>query len=213
MFYIYHYIDPRDNLPFYVGKGTNERLFDHLYETEFNTENRHKFYRIQYLKSNGLEPVIKKVIENIKDENVAYELETKEILKYGRIGFEEYGILTNVCLGSRPLSPKGKIKSESHRKKLSESHKGKIVSDSTRKKNSEITKERIIKGEFGHNRPHTEEAKIKTSFTKKSQEMKWYNNGEKSILLGKDAIIPEGYIKGRLVGKRGKYNKEKNDNK
>ena len=47
MFYIYHYIDPRDNLPFYVGKGSDNRMYDHLYETESNTENRHKFYRIQ----------------------------------------------------------------------------------------------------------------------------------------------------------------------
>lgn len=213
MFYIYHYIDPRDNLPFYVGKGTNERLFDHLSETESNTENRHKFYRIQYLKNNGLDPIILKVIENIENEVLAYEIETKEILKYGRIGFEDNGILTNVCLGSKPPSPKGKVKSELHRQRLSKSHIGKIVTPSTRKKNSEITIERIAKGEFGHNIPHTEDSKIKTSITKKSQEMKWYNNGEKSILAGKEAIIPEGYVKGRLVGKRGKYNKVKNDNK
>lgn len=211
MFYIYHYIDPRDNLPFYIGKGINGRLYDHLHETESNTENRHKFYRIQYLKNIGLEPIVQKVIENIEDESAAYELETQEILKYGRIGFESYGILTNVCLGSKPPSPKGKIKSELHRQRLSESRKGWSASDETKKKNSEITKERISKGEFGHNIPHTEEAKIKTSITKKSQEMKWYNNGEKSILVRKDAIIPEGYKKGRLVGKRGKYNKVKND--
>jgi hypothetical protein len=213
MYYIYYYIDPRDNLPFYVGKGINDRLFDHLYETEFNTENRHKFYRIQYLKNNGLAPIIKKVIENIEDEFLAYELETKEILKYGRIGYESYGILTNVCLGSKPPSPKGRIKSQIHRQRLSESHTGKIVSESTKRKNSDITKERIARGEFGHNTPHTEYSKIKTSITKRSQELKWYNNGEKSILTGKDAIIPEGYIKGRLVGKRGKYNKGKHDKK
>lgn len=213
MYYIYHYIDPRNNLPFYVGKGLNGRLYDHLTETEENTNNRHKFYKIQYLRKIGLNPIIQKVIENIEDENLAYELETKEILKYGRIGFEEFGILTNVCLGSRPPSQKGKTKTEIHRKRLSESHIGKIVSDETKLKNSEITKIRIANGEFGHNIPHKEESKIKTSITKKSQEMKWFNNGEKSILIGKDAIIPEGYVRGRLVGKRGKYNKGKNDNK
>lgn len=207
MYYIYYYIDPRDNLPFYVGKGINERLFDHLFETESTTENRHKFYRIQYLRNIGLEPIIKKVIENISDEILAYEIETQEILKYGRIGFEENGILTNVCLGSRPPSPKGKIKSKEHRERLSESRKGKKVSESTRIKQSEITKKRIEAGQFGHNKPHTEESKIKTSNTKKLQEKKWYNNSEKSILVGKDAIIPEGFVLGRFVGKRGKYNK------
>jgi len=196
-----------------VGKGANNRIYDHLYETETNTENRHKFYRIQFLKNNGLEPIIKKVIENIEDEILAYELETREILKYGRIGFESYGILTNVCLGGIPPSPKGKVKSELHRQRLSESRTGWKATDVTKKKNSEITKERIAKGEFGHHRPHTELSKIKNSNTKKSQQLKWYNNGEKSILVEKDANIPEGYRKGRLVGKRGKYNKVKNDNK
>jgi len=211
MYYIYHYIDPRTNLPFYVGKGTGERLYDHLYETEDNNENRHKFYKIQFLKNNGLEPIIVKVIENITDKDLAYKLETEEIIKYGRIGFEEGGILTNICLGSHPPSPRGKVKSAIHRQRLSESHMGKIVKESTRQKNSEVTKERIAKGTFGHNIPHSEESKLKTSLTKKLQKNSWYNNGEKSILVGENSIIPNGFVKGRLVGKRGEYNKGKNN--
>jgi len=211
MYYIYHYIDPRDNLPFYVGKGSDNRMYDHLYETESNTENRHKFYRIQYLRNIGLEPIIIKVLEDIQDENTAYDLEDIEILKYGRIGFEENGILTNICIAGRPPSPRGKIKSQVHRQRLSESHMGKIVSDSTRKKNSIITKDRISKGEFGHNIPHTEESKLKTSETKKNQSCHWYNNGERSVLVSEYVTIPDGFTKGRLVGKRGKYNKGKKD--
>ena len=211
MFYIYHYIDPRDNLPFYVGKGSDNRMYDHLYETESNTENRHKFYRIQSLRNIGLQPIITKILEDIVDENTAYDLEDIEILKYGRIGFEENGILTNICIGKRPPSPKGKIKSRVHRQRLSESHMGKKVSDSTRKKNSIITKDRINKGEFGHNVPHTKETKLKTSKTKKDQNCHWYNNGERSILVSEYVTIPEGFVKGRLVGKRGKYNKGKKD--
>ena len=211
MYYIYHYIDPRDNLPFYVGKGTNNRIYDHLYETESKTENRHKFYRIQFLKNNGLEPIIKKVIENIEDEILAYELETKEIIKYGRIGFEPHGILTNVCLGGNPPSPKGKVKSELHRQRLSESRMGRKASGVTKKKNSEITKERIEKGVFGHNTPHTEESKLKTSMTKKLQKNSWYNNGEKSILVGKNDTIPDGFTKGRLSIKHKEHKGRSND--
>ena len=211
MFYIYHYIDPRDNLPFYVGKGSGNRMLDHLYETESNTENRHKFYRIQYLKNAGLLPIITKIRENITNEGDAYNIETEEILKYGRIGYEKDGILTNVCLGSRPPSPKGKVKSTLHRQRLSKSHTGKIVSDATRKKNSDITKTRILSGEFGHNTPHTQSAKDKTSETKQAQALSWYNNGERSQLFGINDTIPIEFRKGRIVGKRGKYNKDPKD--
>lgn len=31
-YYVYLYIDPRDQRPFYVGKGKNERAFSHLSE-------------------------------------------------------------------------------------------------------------------------------------------------------------------------------------
>jgi hypothetical protein len=207
MYYIYHYVDPRTNLPFYVGKGQGDRCYDHLHETEENTENRHKFYKIQFLKNSGYDIVIIKVIENIEDEIVAYNLETEEILKYGRIGFEENGILTNICLGQKPPSPKGKIKSEEHRRHLSESHKGKKVSDITKKKNSEITKKRLENKEFGHNIPHSAETKRKISDSKKNKKEHWYNNGITSIKVGENNI-PDGFIKGRLVGKRGKYNKD-----
>jgi hypothetical protein len=208
MYYIYHYIDPRTDLPFYVGKGTGNRLFDHLTETEETTENRHKFYKIQYLRNIGLDPIVKKIFENIEEEVIAYEIESNEILKYGRIGYEDNGILTNICIGNYPPNHTGKSKSLEHREKLSKSRIGKIASDSTKKKNSEITQSRIRDGTFGHNVPHTQESKLKTSITKKSQELKWYNNGEKSKLFSINDFIPENFIPGRVDGKRGP-NKEK----
>ena len=134
MYYIYHYIDPRDNLPFYVGKGKDNRCFDHLNETEEKTLNRHKFYRIQFLIQNNMHPIIKKVIDNIADEEEAYRLETVEILKYGRIGFEENGILTNICLYNKPPSWKNRVKTKEHRKNLSKSHLGKTMSAETKRK-------------------------------------------------------------------------------
>src|SRR5574344_2263819 len=30
-FYVYMLIDPRNNRPFYIGKGVNNRIFDHLH--------------------------------------------------------------------------------------------------------------------------------------------------------------------------------------
>ena len=34
--YVYLYIDPRDNTVFYIGKGQNNRVFDHLKDKNEN---------------------------------------------------------------------------------------------------------------------------------------------------------------------------------
>jgi hypothetical protein len=41
-YYVYQYIDPRNNLPFYIGKGKGKRYQTHLFETADNTENLKK---------------------------------------------------------------------------------------------------------------------------------------------------------------------------
>jgi hypothetical protein len=166
MYYVYQIIDPRDGLPFYVGKGSGDRCMDHLRESEDRTTNRHKFYRIQYLLSNGLQPIIEKVIENIQSEDEAYLLESDLIKKYGRIGYEDGGILTNICLDARPPSPKGKVKSETHRQRLSESHKGKVMSDITKARilNTKTQNDTFISGMTG--KTHSKETKEKISKAK-----------------------------------------------
>jgi len=102
MYYIYEYVDPRNNLPFYIGKGSNQRKLDHLKETIETTDNRKKFFKIEKIKSLGLSPIINIIVDNIEDENKAYQLEDEFILKYGREGFEKDGILTNICLNNKP---------------------------------------------------------------------------------------------------------------
>jgi hypothetical protein len=166
MYYIYHYIDPRDNLPFYIGKGTANRCFDHLTETAENTLNRHKFYRIQFLIQHNMPPIIKKVIDNIINEDDAYKLETEEILKYGRIGFEENGILTNICLDNKPPSWKNRVKSEEHRKNLSKSHLGKKLPADTKRKiiETKIKNGTLKSGMEG--KLHRNETKLKISKSK-----------------------------------------------
>ena len=132
MYYIYVYIDPRNNLPFYVGKGSGDRKFHHLNETLETTDNREKFYKIQKLKSIGLLPIIETLVDNIEDETIAYQLEDEWILKYGRKRYEKGGGLTNICLGNRPPICKGsangmhgKTRTEEEKKKVSAANKGK----------------------------------------------------------------------------------------
>ena len=105
MYYIYAYIDPRNGSPFYIGKGKNNRKSDHLREHLGKTDNVDKVKIIKELAEIGLLPSIVELENNIADENLAYNRETYYILKYGRMGFEEGGILTNKALHGHPPKP------------------------------------------------------------------------------------------------------------
>lgn len=126
MFYVYQYIDPRTMLPFYIGKGTADRKYAHLKETLQTTINKRKYYRIRAIRRAGLEPIIEE-IKSFIIESESYDYEELLIKKYGRKHYDIDGILTNICINSRPPSRKGiKCKfTDEHRKNLSESLKGK----------------------------------------------------------------------------------------
>lgn len=186
-FYVYQLIDPRTNLPFYIGKGKGTRCYDHLKETYQNTENKRKYAFIKGLRNKGLEPIVEKILDNL-DEGTAYYLEEVYIWKFGRISFDENGILTNICENNRPpnakgrklteeqkLKLKGKKISDEHKKIISKIHKGKNVSKETRLKLSKKltgqklsieTRKKMSISKFGcgnnmFNKNHTIETKKK----------------------------------------------------
>lgn len=106
MYYIYAYIDPRSNLPFYIGKGKGDRKFDHLNQKYAKKENREKSRIIQEIIDTGLRPIITELENNILDEEIAYNREDFYILQYGRKGYEPFGILTNKTInGKHPPVP------------------------------------------------------------------------------------------------------------
>jgi hypothetical protein len=106
-YYIYALIDPRTHQPFYIGKGCGARAQSHLNNTD-RSDNKYKESKIRSIRQDGLEPIIEYLLTDIGDELLAYQFETAFILKYGRKGYESYGILTNICIDSRPPSHKGK---------------------------------------------------------------------------------------------------------
>lgn len=112
-YYVYAYLDPRENgefkfgnynfknKPFYVGKGKSNRLDKHLKSIKDRnidvTNNNYKLNVINQILDNDLEPIIIKIIDDL-DEKTAYDIETLLIDMMG-FRFNKTGILTNICIG------------------------------------------------------------------------------------------------------------------
>jgi len=111
MYYVYCYIDPVTDKPFYVGKGKQNRANVHMFIPRDKTKNKNKTRfknKLDKMKEEGVEPKIIFLAQNIQDENIAYQIEESYIKQYGRKGYDENGILLNICEGSRPPNHKGK---------------------------------------------------------------------------------------------------------
>lgn len=110
-------------------------------------------------------------IEIIRDgmqEDEAYELESELIRHYGK-RIDGTGVLTNILDDARPPSPKGKVRTQSHKDALSRSHKGKTLSEETKRKILQTKRERgtLVSGMQG--KRHSEETKQKISDQKRGR--------------------------------------------
>ena len=207
MYYVYELIDPRVNLPFYVGKGKNDRVYFHLSEkSRAKSDNERKFNKIQKIRKEGYEPEIK-IVEYFENENDAYVYEEQLIKKYGRSRYDENGILTNICESSRPPKHKGRTYQEIYGDKWEEQIEKRrnlqIKSGGYGpKKHTEETKKKISEKVAGKNNPSygvpcSEERKRKISDKAKQR----YEKGFLSPSAKKWKLIsPDGqeYI---IVGK------------
>lgn len=108
-FYVYGYYDPKTNNLFYVGKGSGKRDVSHLKPSNWknpkDTTNPFFYYKIKSLMVNGERPIIKRIFENLTEDD-AYSIEHDLISEYGR-RFVNGGILFNIS-GKRGGSVEGK---------------------------------------------------------------------------------------------------------
>jgi uncharacterized protein len=88
-FYVYAYIDPRDGIVFYIGKGVDSRAINHLSD---KSESK-KMDRINAIRSEGLEPRIDIVAHQLRDDLESSRVETALIELFG------VNRLTNVVKG------------------------------------------------------------------------------------------------------------------
>lgn len=122
-FYVYVYRHPITKIPFYVGKGSGNRIWHHLSETYKNTENRKKYAVIKNLLNDNLTPIIGRYAKNLNEEE-AYKIEEYLICKWGRRDIDENGKLTNICTSNRPPNNKGKTRTVKTKRKISLANSG-----------------------------------------------------------------------------------------
>ena len=80
MYYVYRLIDPRNKLPFYIGKGKDNRMFKHEQYTKngkYPNGNKKLYERILEIKSQNLDIIYEKIFET-ENENLAYKIENEK---------------------------------------------------------------------------------------------------------------------------------------
>ena len=100
MFYVYFYIDPRTDVPFYIGKGHGNRAL--VWHTNKQVEGR-----IRILKEQELKPIIEFI--HCNDEGAALWLERVGIAGFGRKD-QRKGPLLNHTDGGEGVSGNASVK-------------------------------------------------------------------------------------------------------
>lgn len=155
-FYVYALSDPINRKPFYIGKGSGNRAYQHLNRDKVN---RRKRLIIDNLKIIGLMPIVT-IIMNDLNEKDAYSIEYLLIKnsKYYNVD------LVNVVGIKIPPSRKGCSLSKETKLKISLSSKGKSKQNMSNETKSKISSKN--KGKLGPNKVYIDDIqKLKELYT------------------------------------------------
>jgi len=172
-YYVYYLLNPANNQPFYVGKGTNhpgysKRWVSHIREAEKWKEgdrsgNTKKIRTIKDIIDNG-ETVIPAIVFETEHEEEAFEVEQQHISTIGRL-IDGRGPLTNLFesgSGNRDYTDrKRELKSNRNIGKNNPMY-GKKHSDKSKQKMSDTKQSRLISGETVPTK-HTQQHKDRLS--------------------------------------------------
>jgi hypothetical protein len=153
IFYVYAYLDPRkpgdfnfkieekdihfDYEPFYIGKGHDDRMYNHLAEAKRSNKNNLKLNKIRKILNTNLSPIIIPIYENLIDSE-ALRFENLTIKSIGRLELDS-GPLTNLTDGGDGIS--GRIFPKEVLKKIRKSVDIFWSNDDNKKRHSLILKE------------------------------------------------------------------------
>jgi len=148
-YYVYTLAYP-DGRVFYVGKGTGRRINQHEIDARNPDIHSYKVHVIHKIWADGGQ-ILKTKLAYFESEQDAFLLEIALIFLFE-------SPLANLTYGGEGCS--GAVRSEEHRRKLSEINRGRTLSEEHRRKLSQVRKGRIVSEETRLNMAEAHKGKV-----------------------------------------------------